>query len=116
MLSLLLVSALTAATPLAQDTTATRKLHVSSPYKRLFTVGPSEVIRKQPAKPQPGEPDQRPRPVKVSPQQQHTTDRGPCNMPIIVGDASADPGILIARKHIESPRIRVVEAPACREK
>ena len=116
MLPLLLVSALTAATALAQDATATRGVHVSSPYKRLFTVGPAEVIRKQPTKPQPAEPGHRPRPVKVSPQQQHTTDRGPCNMPIIVGDASADPGILIPRKHIESPRIRVVEAPACQEK
>ena len=114
MLPLLLVSALTAATALAQDAKATQSVH-ASPYKRLFTR-PAEVIRKQPDKPKPGEPDHRPRLVEVPRQQQHTTDRGPCNMPIIVGDASADPGILIPRKHLDSPRIRVVEAPACGEK
>jgi hypothetical protein len=114
--SLLLVSALTAATALAQDAKATHSVHVSSPYKRLFTVAPSEVIRKQTTTPKPGDSTHPPRPVKVSPRQQHTTDRGPCNMPIIVGDASADPGILIPRKHIDSPRIRVDDAPACQDK
>ena len=116
MVSLLLVSALTAATALAQDTRATKSVHVSSPYQRLFTVAPPEVIRKQTPTPKTGDSSHPPRRVKVSPRQQHTTDRGPCNMPIIVGDASADPGILIPRKHIDSPRIRVVDAPACRHK
>ena len=115
MVSLLLVSALTAATALAQDARATPSVH-ASPYKRLFTVAPPEVIRKQTTTPTPGGSSHRTRPIKVSPQQQHTTDRGPCNMPIIVGNASADPGILIPRKHIDSPRIRVVDAPACQDK
>ncbi len=118
MLPLLIVSALTAATALAQDATAARaaQSHSHSAYERLFTVAPIPVTGAKQKKPQPGEWNRRPRHVEVFSQHKHTMERGPCNMPIIVGDASADPGILIPRKHTETPRIRVAQAPACRDK
>jgi hypothetical protein len=34
-------------------------------------------------------------------------------MPIIVGNASADPGILIPRQHSNQFKIRVMQPPAC---
>ena len=117
MLTFVFVSALTAAMAAGQNLHSTRGPHKHSPYEGLFAgttssaLAPIPVSGVTPVKPQLG-----PRPAELSPRPRQATERGPCNMPIIVGDASADPGILIHRKHLPAPRIRVVEASACQDK
>ena len=88
-----------------------------SPYRELFQVAPvapqvATVVKtlSAPAEHQPVH-------VEIFKGDHHRIQRGPCNMPIIVGDASLDPGILIPRTHAGHFRIRTVQPPnPCREK
>ena len=74
----------------------------------------------------PGLPTTTPKSAQPAPRHRHTdvfgpkqpnVTTGPCNMPIIVGDASADPGILIPRQtHHGKSKVRIVEPKACGEK
>ena len=85
--------------------------------RQLFAV-PLIVVPGLPVPQQADQPTSRGQHIEVIPPKQFNVTTGPCNMPVIVGDASVDPGILIPRTHSEGGKhkIRVVEARACGEK
>ena len=117
MLPLVIVSALTAATALAQEAKPTAGIQSTSAYERLFTVPAITVTGAKHAPQQElGKSSHIGRHVEVVPKLQHMTERGPCNMPIIVGDASGDPGMVIPHGKHGKPAIRVVPPRACGEK
>ena len=85
--------------------------------RQLFAV-PLIVVPGLPVPQKADEPTPRGRHIEVIPPKQFNVTTGPCNMPVIVGDASVDPGILIPRTHSDGGKhkIRIVEPRACGEK
>ena len=119
MLKLLLVAGLGigAATPPQPS----RHVH-SGPYDQLFTVKPIDVVVVQGGKVLPKGATPSPTSPAIGvlefPARQHgrkrTVERGPCNMPIIVGDATVDPGILVfPPKTHGKAAIRAIEPTKC---
>ena len=86
-------------------------------YRQLFAVPPI-VVPGLPVTQKADEPTPRGRHIEVIPPKQFTMTTGPCNMPVMVGDASVDPGILIPSPHSAAGKhkIRVVAPNACGEK
>ena len=112
MLKLLVVAALSVGS-VPQAPESTRPAKHSSPYERVFTVDAITVPTVSTPKPEPRkQPSGGHHSVIIHPQWDGI-QRGPCNMPIVVGDASADPRILIPHSHSREAKIRVVQAPAC---
>jgi hypothetical protein len=120
MLKLLFVGALGIGT-FAPSPQPSRHVH-GGPYAQLFRVKPIDIVLIEDGKVLPK--GARPSPkspahgVLEFPARQHapkhTVERGACNMPIIVADASVDPGILIfPPKTHGKPAIRAIEPPAC---
>lgn len=112
MLELLVLGVLSAGS-VTQMPDSKQPVHHSGHYDRLFVVAPVTA---------PGVPQPKQEPTHSSRDgheavprhhQRHDVERGPCKMPIVVGDASADPGILIKKKHSNELKIRVVQPPAC---
>ena len=121
MFKLLIVGVLTLAgaagqdgqTPNSREDRARQQRHGG--YAELFAIPPMIV---------PGLPVVTPKIQPATPQLRHTEvftpDRyavtGPCNMPIVVGDASVDPGILIPAPDHGKHKIRTVVPKGCGEK
>jgi hypothetical protein len=85
-------------------------------YAELFAIPPIIVpglevvtLKIQPATPQL-------RHTEVFTPNRYAATTGPCNMPIVVGDATVDPGILIPTPHHGKHKIRTVAPKACGEK
>jgi len=95
--------------------TARPRQHGAS--RQLFAV-PAIVVPGIPVTQKADEPVPRGRHIEIIPPKQFNVTTGPCNMPVMVGDASVDPGILIPRPHSDAGKhkIRIVEPRACGEK
>lgn len=117
--TLLVLGALTAGAGAAQEPARTGQVPRShgGPYQQLFAVPPVTPEGATFVKPFMAPDTHRPVPFEIFPSAHRALKPGPCNMPIIVGDAGVDPGILIPRTHAEASRIRIVAPPQpCREK
>ena len=122
MLKLLIVGVLAVAgapgqdgqTPDSREDRARQQRHGG--YAELFAIPPIIVpglpvvtLKVQPAMPQL-------RHTEVFTPHSSFVTTGPCNMPIVVGDASVDPGILILAPQHGKHKIRTVAPKACGEK
>ncbi len=112
MLELLVVGALSVGS-VAQAPEPTRPVASSghaAPYERLFAVAPITAPGVPTPKPETHQPVRGGHHTVFVHPQWDGVERGPCNMPVIVGDASADPGILLPKKHSNQFKIRVIAA------
>ena len=101
-------------TPDSREDRARQQRHGG--YAELFAIPPIIVpglevvtLKVQPAIPQL-------RHTQVFTPNPYAVTTGPCNMPIVVGDANVDPGILIPTPNHGKHKIRTVSPNGCGEK
>jgi hypothetical protein len=94
MLSLLIAGVLGVAVAQEPNTgkPLTSSRHTPTPFQRLFAVGPITVPGALPTDPRLAEPRRSGTHTEVFKPQRDIIERGPCNMPIVIGDASIDRG------------------------